>query len=240
MKHWIGALGACGLAAAVLAAPTASNAAVRIYSGYDTSATGPGDKPNSDAARAAFAAEIAGLMSLVNSFESGPTGVVGTYDVGGGATLTSNNPVARPLTIKTSPYCGFYAECGGNTTTGGRNFVFISSVPVTFTFAHPIVAFGAYFSGGEVEGLKLTFDDGTERTAPVPALKGASFVGFTDFGRQITSVTFNPGRDIMALDDVVFAFAPTGVPEPSAWALMIAGFGLTGASLRTRRRLRLS
>ncbi|THD64539.1 MAG: PEP-CTERM sorting domain-containing protein [Phenylobacterium sp.] len=26
-----------------------------------------------------------------------------------------------------------------------------------------------------------------------------------------------------------------GVPEPSAWALMIAGFGLTGAALRRRR-----
>jgi len=29
--------------------------------------------------------------------------------------------------------------------------------------------------------------------------------------------------------------APTGVPEPAAWALMILGFGLTGASLRRRR-----
>jgi hypothetical protein len=29
--------------------------------------------------------------------------------------------------------------------------------------------------------------------------------------------------------------APTGVPEPAAWALMILGFSLTGASLRRRR-----
>ena len=27
-----------------------------------------------------------------------------------------------------------------------------------------------------------------------------------------------------------------GVPEPASWALMIAGFGLTGAMLRRRRR----
>jgi len=34
-------------------------------------------------------------------------------------------------------------------------------------------------------------------------------------------------------------FAPTGggVPEPASWALMIAGFGLAGASLRRRRTL---
>ena len=27
------------------------------------------------------------------------------------------------------------------------------------------------------------------------------------------------------------------VPEPAAWAMMIAGFGLTGTALRNRRRL---
>lgn len=30
---------------------------------------------------------------------------------------------------------------------------------------------------------------------------------------------------------------PPGVPEPTGWALMIAGFGLAGAALRRRRRL---
>jgi hypothetical protein len=30
--------------------------------------------------------------------------------------------------------------------------------------------------------------------------------------------------------------APDGVPEPAAWALMVAGFGLAGTALRTRRR----
>ena len=39
--------------------------------------------------------------------------------------------------------------------------------------------------------------------------------------------------DGQALD---FAMKP-GVPEPSAWALMLAGFGGIGAMLRTRRRM---
>jgi len=42
-------------------------------------------------------------------------------------------------------------------------------------------------------------------------------------GRPTTSFTFTVG-------------APPAVPEPASWALMIAGFGLTGAALRARRR----
>jgi hypothetical protein len=34
-----------------------------------------------------------------------------------------------------------------------------------------------------------------------------------------------------------FASLTSGIPEPKTWALMIVGFGLTGAALRQRRRL---
>jgi hypothetical protein len=34
------------------------------------------------------------------------------------------------------------------------------------------------------------------------------------------------------------SFTPASVPEPTAWALMIAGFGMAGAALRARRRAR--
>ncbi len=33
----------------------------------------------------------------------------------------------------------------------------------------------------------------------------------------------------------VVSIAPSGVPEPTSWALMIAGFGLMGVSMRRRR-----
>jgi hypothetical protein len=39
---------------------------------------------------------------------------------------------------------------------------------------------------------------------------------------------------------VVPTFGVATVPEPAEWALMIAGFGLTGAALRARRRLALA
>ena len=39
---------------------------------------------------------------------------------------------------------------------------------------------------------------------------------------------------------VLTALTVAGVPEPASWAMLIAGFGLTGSSLRRRRMVRLS
>jgi hypothetical protein len=39
--------------------------------------------------------------------------------------------------------------------------------------------------------------------------------------------------DLMAFDTMGYDL---GVPEPSSWAMLIAGFGLTGAAMRRRRR----
>ena len=50
-------------------------------------------------------------------------------------------------------------------------------------------------------------------------------------------VTVNAG-DYLVNNRFIDPLAPTGgVPEPAAWALMIAGFGLAGAAMRRRRAL---
>ena len=38
-------------------------------------------------------------------------------------------------------------------------------------------------------------------------------------------------------DAFVEAAVGPGIPEPATWALMIGGFGLTGAALRRRRAI---
>ena len=235
----IGALSACGMLAATLAGAPA-NAAIVLYSGFDPSASSISTKPKSDAARAAFLAAITGNgETFTNTFETGPTGAFSTYDLGGGATLTGTDRNGKAQIIRASALCQFNA-CGGNTTAGGRNHVSLDGGKATFTFDDPIQAFGAYFTGAQFTGLTLTFNDGAAQSIEIPGQFGADYVGFTDFGRGISQITFNAGRDQMAIDDVTFQTAPAGVPEPATWALMIAGFGLAGVSVRTRRRLAIA
>jgi len=67
--------------------------------------------------------------------------------------------------------------------------------------------------------------------AAVSTTNGQTFVGFEDL----------LGGGDQDYDDLVFAFtnvaaAPSAVPEPASWAMMLGGFSLVGAGLRSRRR----
>jgi hypothetical protein len=233
MLKKIGALSACGLLAALLAGAPAQ-AAVVVYSGYDPTAISLTTKPNADAAHAAFVTALAGFDTYLTTFEGGPTGQLPSYDLGGGGVLTGADNNKKAQVVRTGTLCTFNA-CGANTTAGGRNFLAVNGGTVTFTFDDPIQAFGAYFTGAQLSGLTLTFNDGTAQSIAVPGFFGADFVGFTDLRKSISQITFNARADTLAIDDITIGRAGA-VPEPGAWALMIAGFGLAGTTLRSRRR----
>lgn len=62
---------------------------------------------------------------------------------------------------------------------------------------------------------------------------GAAGVTFTGTAR---SIGFGGVANQIVFDDITFGSATPGlVPEPASWAMLIAGFGLTGAAMRRRR-----
>lgn len=70
-------------------------------------------------------------------------------------------------------------------------------------------------------------------------ISGATGRGYFNIGSKFYSVSLASGGatliGTLGSGDLV-GLTAVGVPEPSTWALLIGGFGLAGAALRTRRR----
>jgi hypothetical protein len=149
--------------------------------------------------------------------------------------------------IRNSPFDTPDSLFGYNTTAGGSNFAFINAGFITFAFATPAEAFGAYISGVQLVGETLTFNDGSSQTVlildPGPS-GGVEFLGLTDAGKLISSIrldTRNPSNilgDFVGVDDVRYVNAQA-VPAPvvghGAPALLAIVAVLLGARLVQRR-----
>lgn len=219
------------LAASFLA--VSSSAAVITYTGFDSGASAPG--VNSTAARNSFIAAV-GDPTLI-TFENATVGP--TFEgqpIGPGITTIAGGSIAD------IPGCDAY-YCGGNTTPGGSNFLEVRGGTMTFNFLTPINAFGANFGGVQVNTTTITFNDGTSQTITIApsaqiAAGGFAFVGFTDFGSSISSISINALNDLMTVDDIAMSIesvpsvsiitTPTSTvenPEPSTFVLLAFGLG---------------
>ncbi len=78
----------------------------------------------------------------------------------------------------------------------------------------------------------VTFSDGTTQTINAPESGTGSgtgaldFVGFTDAGKLISSITINSngsGTDYIGLDDLMYQ-TTSAVPEPASFGLVLAAF----------------
>jgi hypothetical protein len=115
----------------------------------------------------------------------------------------------------------------------------------TFSFATPIDAFGVYLSGVQLYFYQdtVTFSDGTSQTIDVPGLTDGTgsvdFVGFTDPGKSISSVTITAGADgygdYIGIDDVSYNLPGTVTPEPGSVVLMLTGCLALGLLVWKRR-----
>jgi hypothetical protein len=161
--------------------------------------------------------------------------------------MNGTDTAGNSQTIRNTSNPAFPTLDGYNTTPGGANFVEVQGGNLVFSFATPIQAFGAYFSGIQTNFFQdvITFSDGTSQTINIPGAGTNSstgaldFVGFTDVGASIASVTLTAGVpgsgfDDIGVDDV--RYLNSAVPEPSTWAMMLLGFAGLGFAFRQSRR----
>jgi hypothetical protein len=230
------------------------------FTGEDLNA-GPGaPHPNSAAAAASFDAATAALgVSSTITFEGAALGPVSSLNAAAGVTVTGTDLSGNPQNVKNvEGFPGGPALGGFNTTAGGSEYIDMIGGTLTFTFATPTQFFGAYLSGVQNFGQTdtVTFSDGTTQTINVPNAgtdgnNGAlDFVGFTDAGKLITSVTINAGQagpgasggeDEIGVDDVRYQSAPlntSAVPEPGSLTLVFSGFASLGMGYRRFRASR--
>ncbi|MBB6226446.1 hypothetical protein FHS79_000600 [Polymorphobacter multimanifer] len=141
------------------------------------------------------------------------------------------------------------------TLEGSRNASFtLDSMPAPSSFTSLQTNFtnvSGTFNGVETTASLINFgrSDGIFSAAALniqaPGLGFTQFVGPVIFGGTTQNPTFAPGtftlnslvsgRSVLTIS----AIAAGAVPEPASWAMLIAGFGLVGASMRRRNSLRL-
>ena len=127
---------------------------------------------------------------------------------------------------------------------------FLSGGAVNITYAAGFSAgFSFYYASNSQSSI--TVYDGENGTGNVLATlnlannfqQGCGYcqwdaIGVT-FAGVAKSIDFSGGADYVAFDRITFGSDKPGggntVPEPATWAMLIAGFGMVGASLRRRR-----
>ena len=226
---------------------TSAVAALVTFSGSDIMATTSSPHPNSAAAAASFstAVSLLGSSSLID-FESAPLGSFTNLTIATGVTINGSDLNSSSQTIRnTSGFPAAPTLDGYNTTPGGSQFVEMFGGNLTFSFATPVQSFGAYFSGIQTAFFADTvnFSDGTSQSLLIPgpgttsSIGALAFVGFTDAGKSISSVTITAGvptsgQDAIGVDDVRYQVV-NSVPEPTA---ALFGLALMGVCSATRRR----
>jgi hypothetical protein len=164
-----------------------------------------------------------------NDFQSDLAGIGLGYYASSGATLalTGKGKVAFHYLGSES---GFKDTFAAGPVSGSENNA--------DNWAAPVLLGSAIFNGGAITDWQFGSDRGLSAVVGddgfgifLPGLRGltaspySSSVVYFGFDDQVTNIDDNH-------DDFIIRATVTGVPEPTTWALLIAGFGLVGMAVR--------
>lgn len=153
-----------------------------------------------------------------------------------------------------SSLCGCWANLDDH-TTGAGNYMILDGAQSGLDFFNETFAivagttytlsfWAAQLGNGPAATITASFNDailGTGLTPGGTAWEKYSFTFNSAFNGQVSSATIRLSDagtgwqyNDFAVDDVSFTGAAPagGVPEPSSWALLMAGFGLIGTAAR--------
>lgn len=158
-----------------------------------------------------------------------------------GMSITTDEQLLPAENYLTSATASFYAAY-----IFGINRAATLSIAMSHDFTGALVGGTGGFSS---YGVFQRIDGLGEGGADIPVLWSLDLLAANASGSFATTLV--PGEYYVAFGSVVqgmlgngsltgqashnFSLAPSGVPEPQSWALLVAGFGLAGAALRRQR-----
>jgi PEP-CTERM motif len=97
------------------------------------------------------------------------------------------------------------------------------------------------FLGTKVGGGTVSVDSGPLTNLFANFLLPGTFTGLSALRFMPTVNASGNANDFeFVIDNIAVQAAGPSVPEPASWALMIAGFGLTGAAMRRKTKVRIT
>ena len=155
----------------------------------------------------------------------------------GGSTLGSVQAIVYdlngPLTSTFTPGAEIWRSAAVAGTSGVLDF---NPTGVAITAGQNYVAFlSTYYTTGTGQasvGSCNPFGGGACAVSNANPYLGRAITGRA-LGSNLDELTFS--QVVNGSQDLTFSATITAVPEPATWALMIMGFGLTGAAVRRKR-----
>jgi len=168
---------------------------------------------------------------------------------GAGATTTDGAPLTGGLgdltdgVVASDFWFNVENSAGTGPYVGWRGDVGVNDPTVTFHFSggpsiDTILIHMDNSHAGGVGAPAQILIDGIVHPYAAPAVGSIGTVAFNGLGLTGNTHTVQFIQDptfVWTFVSEVSFFGGAGVPEPATWAMMIAGFGLAGATLRRRR-----